>query len=100
VSAAATRLGAGRRARARVATIVMVALLLVAGVLTLCLGDFGLTPGDVVQVLLGGGERLDRFVVTEVRLPRLVLAVLVGAAFASPAGSSRACCAIRSRVRT
>lgn len=86
MSAATARLGAGRRARARIATGVMVALLLVAGVLTLCLGDFGLTPGDVVQVLLGGGERLDRFIVTEVRLPRLVLAVLVGAAFGLSGG--------------
>ncbi len=41
------RLGAGRRGRARATLAVMAALLLAAGLLILCLGDFGLTPVDV-----------------------------------------------------
>jgi iron complex transport system permease protein len=36
----------------------------------------------VLAVLLGGGERLDRFVVLDLRLPRILAALLVGVAFA------------------
>ncbi len=86
MTAAPARVGAGRRRRSRTTLAVMAVLLLAAGLLILCLGDFGLTPVDVLQVLTGGGERLDRFIVFEVRLPRLVLAVLVGAAFGLAGG--------------
>ncbi|MGW6422131.1 FecCD family ABC transporter permease [Nocardia sp. NPDC055053] len=49
-------------------------------VLNLGLGAFALSPAEVVQVLLGGGHPADRLAVLELRMPRAVAALLVGAA--------------------
>ena len=42
-------------------------------------GTLRLTPGEVVQGLLGGGEPMQGAVVRQLRLPRVLLAALVGA---------------------
>ncbi|MEV1044736.1 iron chelate uptake ABC transporter family permease subunit [Streptomyces sp. NPDC049916] len=61
------------------------AVLLVASAVMFCLslsfGDMVLPWGKVVATLFGGGDGGSRFVVLELRLPRALLAVLVGAAF-------------------
>lgn len=66
--------------------VLVCALLAVATFVLLCIslgrGDFPLSPLQVAQVLLGGGERLDRFIVMDLRLPRGIGAVVVGAALA------------------
>ncbi|OOL27193.1 iron ABC transporter, partial [Rhodococcus rhodochrous] len=67
--------------------IVVVCLaLVVATFLLLCVGlgrgDYPLSVPQVLTVLAGGGEQLDRFIVLELRLPRGLAAVLVGAALA------------------
>lgn len=59
--------------------------LLVAGVaavavVSLAIGQVALTIPQVVQGLTGGGEGLERVIIQEIRLPRALLAVLVGAA--------------------
>ncbi|AWG99312.1 FecCD family ABC transporter permease [Rhodococcus ruber] len=60
--------------------------LVAATFLLLCVGlgrgDYPLSVPQVVSVLAGGGEQLDRFIVLELRLPRGLAAVLVGAALA------------------
>ncbi|WP_018654965.1 FecCD family ABC transporter permease [Actinomadura flavalba] len=43
-------------------------------------GDFPLTPAQVVEILLGGGAPSDAFIVKELRLPRVVTGLAVGAA--------------------
>lgn len=43
-------------------------------------GEFPLTPADVVRTLLGGGAAEHRFVVTGLRLPRALVATAVGIA--------------------
>ncbi|MGW5382609.1 FecCD family ABC transporter permease [Nocardia sp. NPDC003963] len=55
-------------------------LLAVLFVLCLGLGTFTIAPAEVVGVLLGGGHPADRLAVLELRLPRAVSALLVGAA--------------------
>jgi iron complex transport system permease protein len=82
-SALAT-LRAGRRSRRRRETVVASALaaaLLGVAALSMTMGAFAISPADVVRVLLGGGEGIERFVVMDLRLPRLTMGVLVGAAF-------------------
>ncbi len=77
-------LRAGRRSRRRREAAVIAALaagLLGVAALSVTLGAFAISPADVVRVLLGGGEGIERVVVMDLRLPRLVLGVLVGAAF-------------------
>ncbi|MFE9206504.1 FecCD family ABC transporter permease [Micromonospora sp. NPDC007230] len=49
-------------------------------VLAVGAGDCPIGPADVLRVLAGGGTPADRFVVTELRLPRLATALAVGAA--------------------
>lgn len=43
-------------------------------------GDFEIAPWDVVQTLLGNGTPANDFIVNDLRLPRVVVALLVGAA--------------------
>lgn len=66
--------------------VLVCALLAVTTFALLCVslgrGDYPLDPIQVAEILLGGGERLDRFIVMDLRLPRGVGAVVVGAALA------------------
>lgn len=59
-------------------------LLAAALVLVMCVnigrGDFPLSIPAVLDVLLGGGSRIERFIVMDLRLPRSLTGLLVGAA--------------------
>lgn len=80
---------AGRRRRARRARMVaLVALAAATGLVlvSLALGTYALSPADVWAVVSGHGASLDRTVLLELRLPRAVLAVVVGIAFALAGG--------------
>lgn len=64
-------------------------LLLIALLLIISAGCFALTGGtpalsiaEVLSILQGGGERVPRIIVTDVRLPRFILSMLCGAALA------------------
>jgi iron complex transport system permease protein len=50
--------------------------------LELAWGEFPLPLGDVLGALAGEGRQADRFIVVDVRLPRALVAALVGAALA------------------
>ncbi|MFD4246356.1 FecCD family ABC transporter permease [Streptomyces sp. NPDC058525] len=52
----------------------------VMAVLLVGTGDFDIAPWDVVQTLLGNGTPANDFIVNELRLPRVLVALLVGAA--------------------
>lgn len=71
-----------RTAVRRTATVLGVLGLLVLGVavIALTMGDYPLSPGEVWSALTGGGTRVEQYVVVQVRLPRLVMALLVGSA--------------------
>ncbi|MEU4241659.1 iron chelate uptake ABC transporter family permease subunit [Actinoplanes sp. NPDC026619] len=45
-------------------------------------GSFTIAPGDVVDTLLGGGTAAQKLIVLDLRLPRILTALLVGAALA------------------
>jgi len=66
--------------------VLVCAALAVAAFLLLCVslgrGDYPLSVPQVLDVLAGGGARLDRFIVLDLRLPRGIGAVVVGAALA------------------
>jgi iron complex transport system permease protein len=62
-----------------VCVILLLAALAVA-VLALGTGEFTLTPTEVLRALAGEGTRAARLVVVEWRLPRVLLALLIGAA--------------------
>jgi iron complex transport system permease protein len=58
----------------------LVAALLALLVLSVGTGEFSIPPKEVVETLLGGGDRSTRFVIETLRLPRALTGVLVGAA--------------------
>lgn len=67
----------------RRAALVGVGLLLVAlaaGVVLVGTGDYDIAPADVLRTLAGHGTAGQDFVVRQLRLPRVVVALLVGAA--------------------
>ncbi|MFF9865499.1 MULTISPECIES: FecCD family ABC transporter permease [unclassified Streptomyces] len=66
------------RGAAAVAGLVLVTL--AAGIVLIGSGDFPIAPADVVATLLGDGTVAQEFVVQDLRLPRVLVAVLVGAA--------------------
>ncbi|MGV8858129.1 FecCD family ABC transporter permease [Rhodoglobus sp.] len=63
---------------------IVIGLALVAVALTLvsiAVGAYTLSLPDLLATLFGGGTTSDRFIVVKLRLPRVVLAILVGVAF-------------------
>ena len=54
------------------------ALVVAVSLLTLVIGDYPLSIIEAVQTLFGGGSQRDHYVVFEVRLPRLTMALLCG----------------------
>ena len=61
-------------------TVAGLALLVLVAAVNIGRGDFPISVGEVLGVLTGGGERADQFIVLELRLPRTLTGVLVGAA--------------------
>ena len=72
-----SRLWLPRRA---VILVVLVALLLLAAGISLATGDYPIPLLRVPEVLLGGGDPLDRFTILQLRAPRTAIGVLVGVA--------------------
>ena len=65
------------------AVLVVAALLLTAAtvaVVAIGVGKYTVAPGDVLGVLLGTNTTFDRIVVLEWRMPRMLMALLIGAA--------------------
>ncbi|MET8148734.1 FecCD family ABC transporter permease [Actinoplanes sp. NPDC049668] len=74
--------GVSARVSVRPALVCLLLVLaaLAVAVLALGTGEFTLSPGEVVGALSGEGTRAARLVVVEWRLPRVLLALIIGAA--------------------
>jgi iron complex transport system permease protein len=59
---------------------VLALVTLALAVVAMGIGDYPVAPGEVVDTLLGGGSRATSFIIETLRLPRVLCAVLVGAA--------------------
>ncbi|WP_018334973.1 FecCD family ABC transporter permease [Actinomycetospora chiangmaiensis] len=68
------------RPRAAAVAAVAAVLLVVVCAVNLGRGDFPIPVTEVVRILLGGGDSADAYIVTELRLPRTLTGVFVGAA--------------------
>lgn len=73
----------GRRRRARTVIAASALLSLAALILTVGLGEYPIAPAEVLLTLLGAGDPSSSFVVTELRLPRALVAFGVGAGLAA-----------------
>ena len=60
--------------------VLCVLLLLAAVALSIMTGSFSISPSDLLTTLLNKGSRTHTFAIFQIRLPRIVLAILVGSA--------------------
>ncbi|MFB9427994.1 FecCD family ABC transporter permease [Streptoalloteichus tenebrarius] len=68
------------RARALAVPLVGLAVVVLLMAVNIGRGEFPLSVTDVLNVLVGGGDRPQRFIVLDLRLPRSLTGALVGAA--------------------
>lgn len=61
--------------------LLLLALAPAAGVALIGSGDYPMTPAEVIATLTGGGDAGQQFIVQDLRLPRVLVGLLVGAAF-------------------
>jgi iron complex transport system permease protein len=73
---------AGRRRRAVIVMALFAVLLAVFVLLGVGLGSSWISPERVLSVLMGGGEKTERLIILQLRLPRVVIALLAGGAIA------------------
>lgn len=66
--------------RASLVILLLAAVVAGAGVVLVGSGDFSMTPGEVVTTLFGHGTFQQEFIVMDLRLPRVLVGLLVGAA--------------------
>jgi iron complex transport system permease protein len=72
---------AARRRQGIITLFLLVVVAALAGA-ALAVGDYTLSLPDLAATLVGHGEGSDNFIVLRLRLPRVVMGILVGAAFA------------------
>ncbi|MFF3909024.1 FecCD family ABC transporter permease [Streptomyces sp. NPDC001848] len=65
--------------RALAVVVLLLLAVLTGSVLLLGTGDFPIPAGDVLRTLVGDGNPGQEFIVTELRLPRVLVGLLVGA---------------------
>jgi iron complex transport system permease protein len=70
------------RPRVVLVTVVGLVLMVLAAALNLGRGDFPISVPDVLRTLVGAGTAAQEFIVLELRLPRTLTGLLVGAALA------------------
>lgn len=73
----------GRATRTAVVLIVLAALLVVFTLMNLCIGSVGVPLDQIVSALLGGGSsNMASDIIWQIRLPRLLACIVLGAALA------------------
>ena len=66
------------RGRLAAVTVLGIGLLVLMAALNIGRGDVQISLGDVLGALVGGGDRAQRFIVLQLRLPRTLTGLLVG----------------------
>lgn len=72
-----------KKNRFKIVLIVLIALLIIAFVVSLCWGTYKVSVGDLINTLLGNGTRLQNIAILNIRLPRLLVGVFVAIALST-----------------
>lgn len=64
----------------------LVILLLILGLAALMIGSYSISPKEVLETFLGKGTSLQEFTIYQIRLPRVILAVIVASALSVSGG--------------
>lgn len=62
---------------------ILVALIFITFLVSLNLGSFAIEPMDVIKTIIGQGQKNHEIAIFKLRLPRIVIAILVGTALAT-----------------
>ena len=62
---------------------VLLILLVISFMVTLCWGTYKVSPGEVVNTLLGNGTKLQNTAILTIRLPRLLVGMFVAIALST-----------------
>lgn len=76
--------------RKKIALVIIAIVTMFVAIYSIGIGSMQISMQDIFRVLTGGGEKMHRTVILNIRLPRAVTAILVGAALAS-AGAAMQC---------
>jgi iron complex transport system permease protein len=68
--------------RAVLVSVTLVALIIAVGCWSVSVGDFPVPIRDVVTAIFGDADRQAEYIVTSLRLPRVLTGIMIGAAFA------------------
>lgn len=68
------------RRRRRTVVLAVILVVVAVAVVSLSAGEYAIAPADLWRTLWGGGDRAQSYVVFQVRMPRLAMAIVVGAA--------------------
>src|SRR5580704_190905 len=68
----------------------LVVVLVGVGSASLSVGAVRISVGDIASVILGGGDPLTRAIILDLRLPRVLLAVLIGVALGTSGAAYQA----------
>jgi iron complex transport system permease protein len=74
------RARAARQARTFAVVLILAVIVFATFCVSLSLGDFKIPVIDVVKTLFGGGDKATEFIVNQLRLPRALTGLMVGAA--------------------
>ena len=67
----------------KVVTGVLLVLLIISFMVTLCWGTYKVSPGEVINALLGNGTKLQNTAILTIRLPRLLVGMFVAIALST-----------------
>jgi iron complex transport system permease protein len=80
MSVESVKLGSNLAARRRLSvTVALAAFVVLLGLISLGIGPVRLSPLTVIEALLGGGTDVQQIIVREIRLPRVILGLAIGA---------------------
>lgn len=72
-----------KKRKMMLAVIVLMLLVLMAFAVSLCWGSYQVSVGEVIQVLLGNGTKMQNIAIMTIRLPRMLVAIFVGIALST-----------------
>lgn len=72
--------------KSKTCAFICIIFLLITVLLALMIGSYQMTPDEVLQTFLGKGSKLQNFTIFQIRLPRIVLAIIVATALGISGG--------------
>lgn len=63
--------------------LVLLIIILIISIVSLCLGAIYITPSEIIRNIIGEGTQSQRFILNNYRIPRIIIAIIVGAGLAT-----------------